>query len=263
MRGTFLDKIVAVKRERVDRLKYDIDPDELMERAFSIRQRSPAHRLKTALRRTDHTNIIAEIKRASPSKGIINENIDVAEMAKQYENGGAAAISVLTEEDFFRGSLDDLIVVRSSVDLPILRKDFVVDEFQIFETAAAGADVILLIVAVLTAEKINDFLRLGRDEMGMDVIVEVHTIDELEIAGNIGADIIGVNNRDLGTFDISLDVSRDLIARRPPNSLMITESGLSTHEEIYELRSLGFDGFLIGETLMRSPNAIEMLGGWI
>ena len=263
MSETFLDKILAIKREKLEREKRETDVDALKENAFAVRQKSENHRLRAALSIKNRTNIIAEIKRASPSKGIINDTIDVAEVAKNYEMGGAAAISVLTEENFFKGSLDDLITVKNAVGLPVLRKDFVVDEFQIYESAAAGADVILLIVVVLTEENLKDFLRLGRDILGMDVIVEVHTADELEIAANAGADIIGVNNRDLRSFDVSLDVSRKLIDLRPANALMITESGLSTREEINQLKSLEFDGFLIGETLMRAAKASETLGGWI
>lgn len=263
MSGTFLDKILAIKRERVDRQKSVTDLAALKERACEVRKNAEPHRLISALRRTDRTNIIAEIKRASPSKGVINVDVDIVGVAQNYEKGGAAAISVLTEEDFFKGSLDDLIAVRNSVDLPILRKDFVVDEFQIYESASAGADVILLIVAVLTAKDLRDLLRLGRDDLGMDVIVEVHTAKELEIAADVGTDILGVNNRNLRTFDVSLDVSRQLIRNRPPNAMMIAESGLSTRAEINELKSLGFNGFLIGETLMRSENITETLGGLI
>ncbi len=263
MSEIFLDKILAIKREKVERQKRETDIDTLKEHAFVIRQNSASHRLRSVLSRRDRTNIIAEIKRASPSKGIINDTIDVAQVAKNYEKGGAAAISVLTEEDFFNGSLDDLIAVKKAVDLTVLRKDFVVDEFQIYESAAAGADVILLIVAVLTEENLKDFLRLGRDILGMDAIVEVHTAEELEVAANSGADIIGVNNRDLRSFEVSLDVSRKLIKNGPPNALMIAESGISTREEIDELRGLGFNGFLIGETLMRTANASKALGDWI
>jgi indole-3-glycerol phosphate synthase len=259
MSETFLDKILTVKREKVERQKAKTNLAELKSRAFSVRENSAHHRLKTVLCRTDRTNIIAEIKRASPSKGVINANIDVAELARNYEAGGAAAISVLTDEDFFRGSLDDLIAVRNAVDLPILRKEFIVDEFQIFESVTAGADVILLIVAGLNAENLRDFLRLARDELGLDAIVEVHTIEEMAIAAGVGADIIGVNNRNLSTFDVSLDVSRELIKRRPENALMIAESGLSTRAEIDDLSILGFDGFLIGETLMRNANTTNAL----
>ncbi len=263
MSEIFLDKIMSLKRERVERLKLETDIGTLKEQAFNVRSRSESHCLKTVLCRTDRANVIAEIKQASPSKGVINDNIDVVYVAQSYEKGGAAAISVLTEEDFFKGSLDDLVAVRNAVDLPILRKDFVVDDFQIYESAAAGADAILLIAAVLNPQDLLDLLRLGRDTLGMDVIVEVHTATELEVAASAGADIIGVNNRDLRSFDVSLDVSRQLIQSRPANALMIAESGLSTKEEIDELGLLGFNGFLIGETLMRTGNIFETLGGWI
>lgn len=263
MSETILDKILAIKRGRVEQLKAAADIAALKEQAFAVRQEAESHRLRAALNRTDRTNIIAEIKRASPSKGVINDKIDVADTARQYCDGGAAAISVLTEEDFFKGSIDDLIAVRKAVELPILRKDFVVDEYQIYESAAAGADVILLIVAALAKHELEHSLGLARDEFGMEVIVEVHSDDELKTAAAIGADIIGVNNRDLRSFEVSLDVSRRLIGMRPSGALMISESGLSTRDEIDGLRYLGFDGFLIGETLMRTGNAGETLRGWI
>lgn len=259
MSGTFLDKILAVKSDKIERQKVETDLDALKHRAVTIRQSSESHRLSAALMRTNRTNIIAEIKRASPSKGIINDNIDVAALARNYEKGGAAAISVLTEENFFKGSLADLIAVKKAVDLPVLRKDFVVDEFQIYESAAAGADAVLLIVAALTEEKLTLFLRLAQMELGMDPIVEVHDTEELESVARIGANIIGVNNRDLRSFEVSLDVSRRLIEQRPTNSMMITESGITTRGEIAGLKSLGFDGFLIGETLMRSGDAVQEL----
>jgi indole-3-glycerol phosphate synthase len=214
--------------------------------------------LHAALEREDRTNVIAEIKRASPSKGVINDNIDVAEQARNYEQGGACAISVLTEERYFKGSLEDLRKARSVVDLPILRKDFTIDEVQIYEAAAAGADAVLLIVAALTSENLSDFQTLAH-ALGMDAIVEVHSADELAVATEIEAQIIGVNNRNLKTFSVSLDVSRVLIKQRPENVLMIAESGISSREQIDELRALGFDGFLVGESLMRSGESKQTL----
>ena len=190
---------------------------------------------------------------------MINDRIDVAEVARNYENGGACAISVLTEEDKFRGSLEDLVTARKAVNLPILRKDFIFDEFQIYEAAAAGADVILLIAAMLDDETLAKLHDLAERELGLDALVEVHTLEEMERVKKIGAKIIGINNRDLQTFKVSLDVSRELIKHAPDDALMITESGLSTKEEITELRELGFAGFLIGETLMRSGNVAEEL----
>ena len=184
-------------------------------------------------------------------------------MAKRYQKGGACAISVLTEEDFFKGSLDDLRTVREAVDVPLLRKDFIVDEFQIFESAAAGADAILLIVAALTLENLQNFLRLAQTELGMDALVEVHTREDLKLAKKIGANIMGVNNRDLRSFKVSLDVSRELVSGKPENTLMIAESGIASRDDILELKSLGFDGFLVGETLMRTGDPQKVLEAWI
>jgi indole-3-glycerol phosphate synthase len=249
---TFLDEILQLNRPRVDQAKANCNFDELKSTATDVRTGAKPFALSSALKNPDKTHIIAEIKRASPSKGIINDKIDVAEVARAYERGGAAAISVLTEEDRFQGSLEDLKTVRATVKLPILRKDFIFDEFQIYEAAASGADVVLLIVAMLPDETLRDLRVLIEDELKMDALVEVHTLEELERAEKIGAKLIGVNNRDLHSFKVSLDVSRQLIKHAPENALMICESGLSTKEEILEMRELGFSGFLIGETLMKS-----------
>jgi indole-3-glycerol phosphate synthase len=262
MTGTFLDRILDLKREKVGRQIESSDAATLKSRALEIRSHCEKHRLRDALSGTGSNNIIAEIKRSSPSKGVINDTINVAEMAAAYEQGGAAAISVLTEEDFFRGSLDDLIAAKNAVRIPILRKDFIVDEFQIYESAAAGADIILLIAAALSNEVLGRFLDIAGGELGMDAIVEVHTAQELQIAASINANIIGVNNRDLKTFDISLDISRDLITKRPRGALMIAESGLSSRSDIDELGQLGFDGFLIGEALMKTIDPAETLRQW-
>lgn len=245
---TFLEEILELKKTRVEAAK-----------AKGNRQKAkierPSHLLRAALNDANKIHIIAEIKRASPSKGIINDKIDVAEVAQMYECGGATAISVLTEEDKFCGSLDDLELARSVVEIPILRKDFIYDEFQIHEAKAVGADVILLIVAMLDDDKLLQLRQLAEDELGLDALVEVHTREELDRAVKIGAKIIGVNNRDLHSFKVSLDVSRELIKFAPKDALMIAESGLVSREDILELKSLGYRGFLIGETLMRSGNA--------
>jgi len=231
-------------------------------RAEKIRESNQANRFLAALSRRDRTNIIAEIKRASPSKGVINADINVAQVARGYASGGAAAISVLTEGEYFGGDIADLVLAANTVDLPVLRKDFTVDGYQIYEAAAAGADAILLIVAALSEAELVEFAAVA-DALRMDSLVEVHTSAELEVAKNLGAKIIGVNNRNLQTLEVSLDVSRELITKRPVGSLMIAESGLSTRAEIDELKHLGFDGFLIGETLMRTENITETLGGLI
>ena len=178
------------------------------------------YRLRDALQK-NQINIIAEIKRASPSKGVINDEIDVAEVARNYENGGACAISVLTEEDRFKGSLDDLKTARNAVNLPILRKDFIFDEFQIYEAADAGADVILLIAAMLDDKDLANLYRLAEEILGLDALIEIHTLEELERVKKIGAKIIGVNNRDLHSFKVSLDVSRELSQKRRAPQLYV------------------------------------------
>lgn len=254
-----LSEILELKRRRVEAAKARTNFAELQVNALAVRSRATNYALRNRLQNPDRINIIAEIKRASPSKGIINDKIDVAETARNYENGGACAISVLTEEDRFKGSLDDLKTARSAVAIPILQKDFFYDEFQIYEAAAAGADVILLIAAMLDDKTLAMLYHLAEEKLGLDVLVEVHTLEELERAKAINAKIIGVNNRNLHSFKVSLDVSRELIKHAPENTLLITESGLSTKDEILELHKLGFSGFLIGETLMRSGNAEEEL----
>ena len=254
----FLTEIIELKKKRLESAKRKRDFDELKKSAVAKRENAEKHRLRAALQK-NQINIIAEIKRASPSKGVINDKIDVAETARDYEKGGASAISVLTEEDRFKGSLEDLKTARNAVKLPILRKDFIFDEFQIYEAAEAGADVILLIAAMLDDAQLRRLHDLAENVLKLDALVEVHTLEELERVKKINAKIIGINNRDLHTFKVSLDVSRELIKYTPENALMITESGISTKEEITELRELGFAGFLIGETLMRSGNAAEEL----
>ena len=262
MTEIFLEKIVAKTREKVERTKSLGYADAVRRRAEKFRASKEPNRFHAALSRRDGTNIIAEIKRASPSKGVINADINVAQVARAYEAGGAAAISVLTESEYFAGDMADLVLAAKTVDIPVLRKDFTVDTYQIYEAAAAGADAILLIVAALSRPELVEFTALAHG-LGMDPLIEVHTSEELETATNIGARIIGINNRNLQTLEVSLDVSRQLIIQRPDDALMIAESGLSNKEEIDELKALGFDAFLIGETLMRTGNAIETLGGWV
>ena len=259
MSETILNKIFAAKKLRVDADKRSIGIERIKELAAEKRFSSEKHRMRSALEKRSRFNIIAEFKRASPSEGVINEATDPYSVALSYEKGGAAAISVLTEEDFFKGSLDDLRAVRKAVDLPILRKDFVFDAYQVFESAAAGADAILLIAAMLNDKTLVELHHLAESELGLDALVEVHTLEELERVKLLNAVLIGVNNRDLRTFNVSLDVSRELIRHASENSLMVTESGLKTRLDLIELRQLGYSGFLIGETLMRSGDPAGML----
>jgi indole-3-glycerol phosphate synthase len=247
MTSSFLDQILELKRVRVAQAKASC-PDWRVQ----LKSDREPYSLQKALSK-DGINIIAEIKRASPSKGIINDNIDVCNTARSYKENGACAISILTEEDRFKGCLEDLREVRKVVDLPLLRKDFIFDEFQIFESKYAGADAILLIVAMLDRSQLNHLFGVAQ-ELGLDVLMEVHTLDELETAVEVGAKIIGVNNRNLKTFEVSLEVSKNLIKFAPPDVIMISESGISDKTQIDELRSMGFSGFLIGESLMRSDD---------
>jgi indole-3-glycerol phosphate synthase len=199
-------------------------------------------------------SIIAEIKKASPSKGLIREDFDVERLAQSYHGGGAAALSVLTDEPFFQGSLRNLELASATAPLPCLRKDFTVDEYQIVEARAHRGDAILLITAALTDAEIKRFAYLARS-LQLDVLVEVHTASEvdrvLDVLGETGADAIGVNNRNLKTFEVNLGTSLELIERMPARVLRVAESGISTAEDLALLRSAGFDAFLIGESLMR------------
>ena len=249
-----LEKIVAAKRARIVVARQAVSEEVLLAAAFEIRKHAPQHALRRALERDDPgLKIIAEFKRRSPSKGIIREPADAAMIGGSYESAGAVAISVLTEEDFFEGSLADLRVVRARVSIPILRKDFIVEEYQVHEAAAAGADALLLIVAALDDEQLVRLRRLTEDELGMDALVEVHTRAELDRAAASGAKLIGVNNRDLRTFDVSINTSLELARVAPPDAVLVSESGL-TPETIGELAAAGYRAFLVGEALMRAED---------
>jgi indole-3-glycerol phosphate synthase len=248
----FLADIIERKRFSLARAKAARGVEELRAKALDVRRASEPHRLRDALRR-EGLNIIAEVKRASPSKGLIRAGVESSKIALAYEAGGAAAISVLTEEERFQGSLDDLREARAAVRVPLLRKDFIFDEFQLYEAAEAGADALLLIVAALDDETLERLRRVTEDELGMDALVEVHTSEELHRALDCGAGVLGVNNRNLQTFEVSLDVSAQLAQLMPPGVIRISESGLRTSADINRLRALGYQGFLIGESFMRAP----------
>lgn len=252
-----LSEIMASKRSRLETSKRALPVEELRARALSARATARPHALRNALT-SNSINIIAEFKRRSPSKGTIRENADAGTLARSYESAGAAAISVLTEENYFAGSLADLLAVRAQSAIPLLRKDFVFDEWQVHESAAAGADALLLIVAALDDETLARLLRLTEKELGMDALVEVHTREEMERAVAHGATLIGVNNRDLRTFDVSTDTSLQLARFAPAGAVLVSESGL-TPDELPKLRAAGYSGFLIGETLMRAADPARQL----
>jgi indole-3-glycerol phosphate synthase len=256
---SILDRIVHAKQIRLATIATPASRGQVREAAYRIRAGVPNHRFRAELLNDDRINVIAEIKRASPSKGVISENLNVEERARTYEDAGAAAISVLTEEDFFSGSLADLRHAISAVSVPVLRKDFVVDEYQIYEAAAAGAEAVLLIAAILDDWKLSQYRSIAEDELGIDALIEVHDKAELFRARDAGANMIGVNNRDLRTFNVSLDISKELVEIKPEGCLMVSESGLSKRAQILELHSLGFAGFLIGEALMKADRVGEEL----
>ncbi len=249
-----LNEIVASKRQQLERAKESVSLDALREAAGSRRSNATVHALRAALLHPDRLNIIAEFKRRSPSKGFIRERADAIEIARDYVAAGAVAVSVLTEESYFAGSLEDLRSIRQEIDLPILRKDFIVDEYQVYEAAAVGADAVLLIVAALDDEQLKSLRELIEEKLEMDALVEVHDEQEMTRADKCGATLIGVNNRNLRTFETMLDTSMKLIDKSPRDSLLVSESGLNTAADLQKLRAVGYNGFLIGESLMRAQS---------
>jgi indole-3-glycerol phosphate synthase len=199
------------------------------------------------------TGIIAEHKRRSPSKAVINQSLNVQDVARGYENAGVCGMSVLTDAKYFGGSLDDLILARASVKLPLLRKEFIIDEYQIIEAKAHGADVILLIAAVLDREQIKSFSELAKS-LKLNILLEVHNMEELEKSNLQNIDMIGVNNRNLKTFEVSTDISKLLSEKIPNEFVKVSESGISSVEAIKELKNYGYKGFLIGENFMKTDN---------
>ena len=199
------------------------------------------------------TAIIAEIKKASPSKGLIRKDFEPKKIAKEYEEGGATCLSILTDEPFFQGKLEYLDSVRSSCELPILRKDFMIDLYQIYETKAYGGDCILLIVAALDIVQLRDFSQLA-GELNLDILIEVHSEDELNEALSINSKLIGINNRDLTTFEVNKNLAIKLARQIPKDVIVISESGISSREDILSSKEQGIHSFLIGESFMRKPN---------
>lgn len=246
---TILDKIIARKKEEVAAAKAAVSIKDLEDSKF-FELECPS--LQAFLLDPSKTGIIAEFKRQSPSKGIINDTALVPDVTKGYEAAGASGISILTDTDFFGGCYADLSLGRDSVEIPILRKDFMIDTYQVYEAKSMGASAILLIAAVLTDARARELGSLAK-AMGMDVLMEVHNRQELDLV-NPYVDIVGVNNRDLKTFTVSLERSVELASHMPANTVKISESGIYTIEDIKYLRSHGFQGFLIGENFMREAD---------
>ena len=255
--GGVLDRIVEARTQRVSDLKCAHPLSELLTRVGEGATR-PRRSMSASLSKKGRTNIVAEIKHRSPSKGVIREEFDPVAIASSYEKAGAAALSVLTEEDFFGGSLAHLRAVRERVDLPLLRKDFHFDEYQLHEALAAGADAVLLIVAILENELLTDLIALA-SELKLDALVEVHNAAEMESAVEAGARLIGVNNRDLTTFNVDLKTSLDLARLTPADAVLVSESGIHTGHDIYRLKQAGYSAFLVGEHFMRAADPGDAL----
>lgn len=242
---TILNKILVEKEKEVEKLK---------NQAFDTAAHKDVPTLREQIKESSHMNIIAEIKRSSPSKGPIQMDIDPISLAREYEALGAAAISVLTDKPFFNGSMDDLRAVREAVNLPILCKDFIIDQVQIDQAKAAGANIILLIVAALDYAQLTNLYEYAKS-LDLEVLVEVHNEDEMERALNLDADIIGINNRDLKTFEVDLETTEDLASMIiDSETILVSESGIQKSEDVIEVANAGANVILVGETFMRSDD---------
>jgi indole-3-glycerol phosphate synthase len=252
-----LAAIVAATQRMVEVRAAQVPLGQVERRAAAVDPRPGL--FKAALSRADRVNVIAECKRRSPSRGVLKADYNPVAIARGYERAGAAAISVLTEPAFFDGHLDHLAAVRHVTGVPILRKDFIVDLYQILESRAAGADAILLIVATLPPPVLRS-LHQAATEAGLDVLVEVHDLAELPIALDAGASIVGINNRNLRTLTVDTEVSRQAVELIPQDAIAVAESGLHTPDELRDLRRAGYDAFLIGERLMKMDDPGQALG---
>jgi len=250
-----LNEIIARKREEVAQRKKEVPLSALKE---GIARRGAPLDFASALK-GECPRLIAEIKRASPSRGVLCPHFDPVALAKTYARGGAAAISVLTEANYFQGSLDYLAMVRETVDIPLLRKDFIFDPYQVYESRAYGADALLLIVAILTQEQLAELLGLSHS-LGLRCLVEVHSESEVERALNSGAEIIGINNRDLNTFEIDIDTTRRLRRLIPQGRIVVSESGINSREDIAKLKAWGVSAVLVGEALVTADDIPAKMG---
>ena len=250
------DVLLRIIRHKAREVAERAERTPLRVLAEQIEAQAPPRGFAAALRSriaTGEPAVIAEIKKASPSKGVLRENFDPEAIARDYATGGAATLSVLTDETFFQGADRHLIAARTASGLPVLRKDFVIDAWQVHEARALGADCILLIVAALGDAQLNELAALAT-HLGMDVLVEVHDAAELERAAHLELPLLGINNRNLRTFETTLDTTLDLLGRIPDGRTVITESGIHTHADIARMRAAGVHGFLVGEAFMRAEH---------
>ena len=249
-----LDDIVLVKKREVRDAK---EVRKIADLKAKARNAAPVPAFD--LREQGQVSIIAEVKRASPVKGVFREKLDPAELALQYKEGGARALSVLTDATFFKGSIEDLRAARDAAGLPVLRKDFVIDDYQLWEAKVLRASAVLLIVRILDQAQLRDYLALAREELKLAALVEVHTEKELERALDARADVVGINNRDLDTFKTTLETSARLRSLIPPGPVVVSESGIATREDVVLLRQMNVDAALIGEELVKSPDPVKKL----
>ena len=247
-----LDKIIETTTETVKKSSSFRSISSLEEDFEKYKKRGFIESISKKLS-NEETAIIAEIKKASPSKGLIRQNFEPKKIAEDYEANGATSLSILTDEPFFQGKLEYLDIVRNSCSLPILRKDFMIDPYQIYETKASGGDCILLIVAALDLEQLKDFYKLA-EELNLDVLIEVHSEDELNIALSIDPKLVGINNRDLTTFEVNKDLANELAKNISKDVIVVSESGISSREDILSSKEQGIHTFLIGESFMREPS---------
>jgi indole-3-glycerol phosphate synthase len=245
-----LDEIIAHKKEELTETKRALTFSDVKAKASNA---SPVRGFNKALSNSGEIRLIAEVKKASPSKGVIREDFDPVLIAKTYEGAGASCLSILTEQKYFQGSLAYLGDVRKAVNLPLLRKDFIIDEYQIFEARAAGADAILLIAACLERSRIEDYLGIAK-QLGLDVLVESHTYKELDKVLLAGAQLVGINNRDLTTFRVDLQTTLDLLKDIPDDRMVVSESGIKDRADVVRLQQAGVDAILVGEGLMREQD---------
>lgn len=244
-----LDKIIADKYKEVSLKKQLISSNNLFNYPLFDRE---VNSLAVALKNSN-TGIIAEHKRRSPSKSVINQDLNVQDVATGYEEAGVCGMSVLTDGKYFGGSLDDLLIARAAVKLPLLRKEFIIDEYQILEAKAHGADVILLIAAVLDEIQIKNLSEFAK-KLNLDVLLEVHNLEELEKSLVLTVDMMGVNNRNLKTFQVSTEISKELSEKIPKEFIKVSESGISNTDVILDLKSYGYQGFLVGENFMKTDD---------
>lgn len=253
-----LNKIIEEKRKEIESSKNKISQEELINRIKDLKSHRRHNFFKNSISKPNKIHLIAEVKKASPSVGVIRKDFDPVKIALTYEANGAQAISVLTDEKFFEGHISHLENIKKNIYLPVLRKDFIIDEYQLYESILAGADAALLIADLLSAEELRRFIDIGT-ELNMDFLVEVHSEEDVEKAVDSRSDIIGINNRDLHTFKVDIKTTERLIKIIPKDRTIVSESGIKTKEDVLYLKSLGVNAVLIGEVFMRSSDIGEKM----